>query len=43
MLILDGVEEYLEDDTMTGQLKFVTNDKIEFTVDNTVWKLNRVE
>ena len=42
-LTLDGLEEYFEDDTMVGDLKFVTDDKIEFTVDNTVWKLNRVE
>lgn len=42
-LTLDGMKEYLEDDTMVGQLKFITDDKIEFTVDNTVWKLNRVE
>ena len=42
-LTLDGMDEYLDDDTMVGQLQFITDDKFEFTVDNTVWKLNRVE
>ena len=42
-LTLDGIDEYLDDDTMTGDLSFITDDKIEFTVGDTVWKLNRVE
>ncbi len=42
-LTLDGLEEYFDNDTMVGNLKFITDDKIEFTVDNTVWILNRVE
>ncbi|MBQ5561043.1 MAG: zinc-ribbon domain-containing protein [Lachnospiraceae bacterium] len=43
VLKLDGIEEYFENDTMTGNLKFITDDSMEFTVDNTVWKLNRTE
>ena len=42
-LTLEGMKEYLEDDTMVGDLRFVTDDKMEFTVENTVWKLNRTE
>ncbi len=42
-LTLNGLEEYFDDDTMVGTLKFVTDDQIEFTVSDTVWKLNRVE
>lgn len=42
-LTLKGLEEYFDDDTMIGNLRFVTDDKMEFTVSDTVWKLNRVE
>ena len=42
-LKLDGLEEYFDDDTLVGDLRFVTDDQIEFTVDETVWKLKRTE
>lgn len=42
-LTLEGLEEYFEDDTLNGDLRFVTDDKMEFTVEDTVWKLNRTE
>ena len=42
-LKLEGIDEYLGDNTMVGQLRFVTDDKIEFTVEDTVWKLTRVK
>ena len=42
-LYLEGLDEYSENDMMTGQLKFINDNKIEFTVGDTVWKLNRVE
>lgn len=40
---LDGIGEYTDDDTMVGDLRFVTEDKIEFTVEDTVWKLTRAD
>lgn len=42
-LTLDGLEEFFDDNTMVGDLVFIDNDNIEFTVDNTAWKLNRTE
>ena len=43
MIFLDGLQEYSDNDTMEGQLRFINDNKMEFTVENTVWKLNRVE
>ena len=40
---LEGLEEYFDDDTLVGDLRFVTDDQMEFTVDETVWKLKRTE
>lgn len=42
-LTLDGMSEYTDDDTMTGDLRFITDNAMEFTVEDTVWKLTRVE
>ena len=43
ILTLDGLEEYFDGDTLEGNLRFVTDDQIEFTVEDTVWKLTRTE
>ena len=42
-LTLNGIKEYIDDDTMVGDLRFVNDNKMEFTVEETVWKLNRME
>lgn len=42
-LTVNGLDEYTDDDTMVGNLVFVNDNKLEFTVDDTVWKLNRLE
>jgi hypothetical protein len=42
-LTLDGMSEYTDDDTMVGDLRFVNDNTMEFTVEDTVWKLSRVD
>jgi len=43
ILTLDGLDEYFEGDTLEGDLRFINDDEMEFTVEETVWKLTRKE